>query len=139
MDLLGNLKKLLGIQAPQNAQPIAQRIQSQASPRQAQRVVKPGYEDAAQRYEAAFDRGELNSPDIIGVDPASFGYPADQTVSPLTSAEDDAYVQTAQGRMPLSSVGRGQSFQNIQGPTQYAGPTRVGNPLADLNALLRRR
>lgn len=36
-----------------------------------------GYEDAAKRYEAAFSRGDLNSPDIIGQDPANFGYAAD--------------------------------------------------------------
>lgn len=40
---------------------------------------------AAQRYEAAFARGDLNSPDIIGKDPAAFGYPADEMRGPTMS------------------------------------------------------
>jgi hypothetical protein len=42
------------------------------------RKVTPGYEEAARRYESAFDRGDYNSPDVIGQDPKNFGYPPEQ-------------------------------------------------------------
>jgi len=58
MDFLANLKKLLGIQ-------------------EQQKPVQRPVSGAEQRYNSAFDRGDLNSPDIIGVDPAQFGYAED--------------------------------------------------------------
>jgi len=67
MDLLGNLKRLLNIQDAPKPTVVAGR------------TVRPGYEDAARKYEAAFARNDVNSPDILGQDPANFGYPAEQT------------------------------------------------------------
>lgn len=36
-------------------------------------------QQAESRYNAAFNRGDLNSPDIIGVDPKYFGYAPERT------------------------------------------------------------
>lgn len=68
--LLGGIlnKKQEQIQRPQGralAQP-ARKVMTTRNPQ-------------AEAYEQAFDRGDYNSPDIIGVDPAQFGYPEDNT------------------------------------------------------------
>lgn len=75
MDLIQLLGGLLGQEQkkPIQSQPL------QPKPLLPRRRIVPGYASAAQRYESAFDRGDLNSPDIIGVDPKNFGYPADET------------------------------------------------------------
>ena len=90
MDLLGNLKKLLGIQGPQNAQPIAQRIQSQAVARQPMQPEAPDITvDPTGRIPYSARTPELarlgnqyvaNPTDsrFLGVDPAQFGFPADE-------------------------------------------------------------
>ena len=112
MDFLGNLKRLLGIQDAQKTTVINGR------------TVKPGYEDAAQKYEAAFARNDLNSPDIIGVDPANFGYPAE--VAP----------QRANTNQILGSVNPIWQRQNRQTPYGLEVTTNL-NP--QLNQLLNRR
>jgi len=61
-------------------QSMSRQVFRTAVPMQAQtptRSVTPGYEEAAKNYEAAFDRGDYNSPYIIGQDPKNFGYAED--------------------------------------------------------------
>jgi len=76
-----DLRKLLGIlnETTQNIQqPAEQAVQAMRTS-----MVKPGYEQAARDYESAFQRGDFNSPYIIGQDPANFGYPEDITTQPI--------------------------------------------------------
>lgn len=66
---------------------------------------------AAQRYEAAFNKGDLNSPDVIGVDPKYFGYAEDSGVRPQ---EDDVRVLSPKGIRPLWDMNPGEQWQNPQ-------------------------
>jgi len=122
MDLLGNLKKLLGIQEKpqwQNRVPVGQALSKDdiaRLPQQSRELaqvynqnpedervasldpamfgyaadqapstanfnrITPGYQVAAQNYEANFNRGTTNSPYLVGngaIDPVNFGYPSD--------------------------------------------------------------
>jgi len=84
MDILANLRKLLGIQQEQPKQKLSMKpadvpVQYQVQPeitRDFNRIT-PGYQNAALNYERNFDQGNFNSPYIAGpqaIDPANFGY-----------------------------------------------------------------
>ena len=79
-------------------------LQNNVQPRG--RIVTPGYEEAARNYEAAFSRGDLNSPYIIGQDPKNFGYAEDigqyggQPVQPQRSQAITRQGYLQQNQMP---------------------------------------
>ena len=113
------LRKLLGMGGEQQQMPVKSKLapgmpggyskarpilQNNVQPRG--RIVTPGYEEAARNYEAAFSRGDLNSPYIIGQDPKNFGYAEDigqyggQPVQPQRSQAITRQGYSQQNQMP---------------------------------------
>ena len=68
--------------SPQAANEAMGRADVRANNRMQRKIKSPYINDAHRRYEQAFDRGDLNSPAIIGVDPAQFGYGPDMKARP---------------------------------------------------------
>jgi len=89
--------------------------------------VTPGYEEAAQNYEAAFARGDFNSPYIIGQDPKNFGYAEDigqygsqpmQQARPMVVKPRSIQGTTNSGYIPLQNSGFGGGYTQNRQPTQ---------------------
>lgn len=114
MDLLNFLSNLMGNGGVQKEKPQLPTNRQQARPLPQQpnamlprnRPVTPGYEQAAANYESAFDRGDYNSPYIIGQDPKNFGYPADE-VNNYISRQPNNRFQIQGATNPVNQLRRG--------------------------------
>ena len=134
-----DLRKLLGIlnETTQNIQqPAEQAVQAMRTG-----MVKPGYEQAARDYESAFQRGDFNSPYIIGQDPANFGYPEDITTQLTRPVSRPNPV----GQPPTQTIGVNGAIDprymiqrgGIPASIPDLMPYRKGNSIADLQRRLR--
>lgn len=109
-DIVGALGRLLGRHKPEAQPQVPQQrpdITLDPSGSVPYSARTPELAKMGNRYTA-----NPTSPEFLGVDPAQFGYPEDNTVR--RPQEDDGYVLGPRGPEPLSSINPGEPWGNLR-------------------------